>query len=126
MLVAALVAAGCDLGGGGGFAELAYAVDEDDPDRPIIEPLTGVVIVGEQVLIRLEVPEPLDAPVVRVRLEKRVGTSFFQRAEFEIAVTPPWNVAVLPIRIPEPGHWNVALIANSRKITDVELDAERR
>ena len=125
-LAAALAAGACGLGGAGGFATLAIAVDESNPEKPVLVPVDGPVAVGEQVFVRLEVPRPLDAPSVRVRLQKRVGTAFQQRSDFEVAVTPPWIVAVIPVTVPEAGHWNVSLIANSRKITDVRFEAERR
>lgn len=130
LLVAVLVvlsglAAACNLGGDGGEAELALAIDESNPDKPVLAPAPDPVEVGQQYFIRLEVPRPLDTDFVHVRLEQRVGGSFRQRGEFNHPVTPPWNVAVIPITITDPGEWNIALIANSRKITDVTFDARR-
>ena len=122
----ALAAAACGLGGAGGEGTLALLVDDEDPNRPVLVLAEDPVAAGEPLFVRLEVPEPLDAKFVRVRIEKRVGTSFQQRGEYQHAVTPPWNVAVIPITLEEPGEWNVALIANSRKITDVEVEVERR
>ena len=58
--------------------------------------------------------------------EKRIGTSYRERVDFEWPVTPPWIVAVIPITVLESGNWNVALIVNSRKVTDVVFDASRR
>ncbi len=126
LLVLAAIAASCGLGGAGGEATLALAVDEEDPDRPVLIAAAEPVAAGQALLVRLEVPEPLEAAFVQVRLEKRVGGSFQQRQEYRHAVTPPWNVAVIPLTIEEPGEWNVALIAHSRKVTDVRFDVERR
>lgn len=121
-----LLAAACGLGGAGGSAELARAIDESDPDKPITEPFVGDFLLGEEILVRLEVPEPLDADFILVRLDRRVGTQYLPRDQFALTVIPPWNVAVIPITVPEVGHWSVAFIVNSRKITDVEFDVERR
>lgn len=126
LLATALLAAACGLGGEGGDAELALTIDQSDPDRPVLLPAPDPVEVDQTYFIRLAVPTPIDADTIRVRLEKRVGASFQQRAEFFQPVIPPWNVAVIPISVSDAGEWNVALIANSRKITDVTFTAERR
>jgi hypothetical protein len=126
LLVAmAAVLAACSLGGAGGEAVLAVAVDETHPDRPVLVPAPEVVEIDRQYLIRLEVPATLHADEVRVRVEKRVGASHQQRREFFHPVTPPWRVAVIPISATDAGEWNIALIVNSRKITDVRFRAER-
>ena len=125
LVVLSGLAAACNLGGDGGEAQLALAVDESHPDKPILALAPNPIQTGQEYFIRLQVPRPLDAPFVRVRLEKRVGGSFQQRGEYNHAVTPPWNVAIIPITVPDPGEWNIALIANSRKITDVTFDARR-
>ena len=75
--------------------------------------------------MRVEVPEPLDAPEVVVRLEIRVGGAHMQQEEIHQKMMPPWTVAVVPLRVSQPGEWNAALIANSRKITDVEFKIRR-
>ena len=116
---------GCSLGGDGGQALLAVAIDESSPDKPILTPAPDVVQPDRVYFIRLEVPRPLDAEYVRVRLEKRVGGAHHQRREFLHPVIPPWTVVVIPISVPDSGEWNIALIANSRKITDVRFDADR-
>ena len=122
-IVALLTA--CSLGGDGGQAVLAVAIDETSPDKPILTPAPDVVQPDRVYFIRLEVPRPLDAEYVRVRLEKRVGGAHHQRREFLHPVTAPWTVVVIPISVPDSGEWNIALIANSRKITDVRFDAKR-
>ena len=119
------IAAACDFGGDGGSAQLAIAIDDANPDKPILALAPETIDVGREYFIRLEVPKPLDAPFVRVRIERRVGASFQQRGEYDSPVIPPWNVAVIPLTITREGEWNVALIANSRKITDVTFHAER-
>ena len=123
VIVALLTA--CSLGGDGGEAVLAVAVDETHPDKPVLVPAPEVVQTDRQYFIRLEVPTTLHADRVRVRLEKRVGASHQQRREFFHPVTPPWRVVVIPISVPDSGEWNIALIVNSRKITDVRFRAER-
>ena len=32
---------------------------------------------------------------------------------------------MIPISVPDAGEWNIALIVNSRKVTDVRFRAER-
>jgi hypothetical protein len=125
LLAVPVIAAACNLGGDGGAAQLAIAIDEANPDKPILALAPDTIDTNREYFIRLEVPRPLDATFVRVRLEKRVGASFQQRAEYNSAVTPPWNIAIISLTITSEGEWNVALIANSRKITDVTFDAER-
>ena len=126
LLTVAVLSSACGLGGEGGTAELAFTVDNRVPSQPVLEAVAGPVAVGESVLVRLELPSLSDATSVRVRLEKRVGTSFLQRGDVDYPVRAPWRVVVLPVTIEEPGHWNIALIVNSRKLTDVEVDVERR
>ncbi len=115
----------CSLGGAGGEAALAVAIDETSPDKPILTPAPDVVQPDREYFIRLEVPAPLDAEYVRVRLEKRVGGSHQQRGEFLHPVIAPWTVVVIPISVPDSGEWNIALIVNSRKVTDVRFHAKR-
>ena len=124
-VAAAVIVTGCGIGRSGASATLALAVDQSNPDKPVTQPLTGAVLLGQEFLIRLELEQPSDASAIRVRLEKRVGASFLQRGELEVAITPPWHVAILPITLFERGHWNVSLIVNSRKITDIRFDVER-
>ena len=125
LLALPVIAAACNLGGDGGSAELALSVDQSQPDKPILALAPETVQVGQQYFIRLEVPRPLDAPFVRIRIEKRVGVAFQQRGEYDHPLTPPWNIAVIPVTVTSAGEWNLAVIANSRKITDVTFHAER-
>lgn len=119
------VAAACGLGGPGGSAALGYSVDLDDPERPILVEVVGAVKVGQEIFIRLEVNELLDATFVLVRIQNDTGQGFLEIDEFRFPVAPPWRIAIIPLRLSQPGKWNLALIANSRKITDVELETER-
>lgn len=119
------VAAACGLGGAGGEAAVGYAVDFNNSRLPITDPITDAIPSGRLFYVRLEVPEPLDAPEVVVRLEIRVGGAHLQQEEIHQTMTPPWTVAVVPLRVSQPGEWNAALIANSRKITDVEFEIRR-
>ncbi len=114
-----------NLGGDGGHAEIGFEIDESNPDRPVITPVLSDVPVGSEIFVRLQVPVPLNADVVRVRLEKRIGTTYRERMDFEWPVVPPWNVAIIPLVVTELGNWNVALIVNSRKVTDVKFKSSR-
>ena len=128
LLVPVLVgflASACGIGGDGGSAGVAYRIDFSTPDLRITEPAPDTVPVGREVFLRLEVPKPLDAEFVRVRLEKRVGGAFFQRGEFDTPVIPPWTVAVVPVTIREAGDWDIGFIVDSRKVTNVEIKVRR-
>ena len=62
-----LLFAGCGLGGPGGHATLGLAVDLDDPEKPILVPVTGSIGVGEQFFVRLEVNEVQETDHIFVR-----------------------------------------------------------
>ena len=126
LLFLALLLAGCGIGGPGGSAAVALAVDESLPDKPITVPLEGSVQPGQEVFIRLELPRAVEADVILVRFELDVGgRSFFEVFDLEHPVIPPWNVAIIPVALITVGDWNIALIVNSRKITDAKLTVRR-
>lgn len=119
------LASACGIGGDGGFASVAYRIDFSTADLRIMEPAPDTVPRGREIFLRLEVPKPLDADFVRVRLEKRVGGAFFQRGEFDTPVIQPWTVAVIPVIFREAGYWDIGFIVNSRKVTNVEIAVGR-
>ena len=121
-----LMLAGCGLGGPGGNATLGLAVDEDDPDKPILVPVTGPIGVGEQFFVRLEVNVVQEADHIFVRILNDTGQGLQEIDELTQPVEPPWNVAIIPLTFIERGRWSISLIVNTRKITDVELETVRR
>lgn len=121
-----LLLAGCGLGGPGGNATLGLAVDEDDPDKPILVPVTGPIRVGEQFFVRLEVNEVQEADHIFVRILNDTGQGLQEIDELAQPIEPPWNVAIIPLTFIERGRWSISLIVNTRKITDVELETVHR
>ncbi len=125
LFTAAILLAGCGLGGPGGNATLGFAVDEDDPDKPIRVPVTGPIGVGEPFFVRLEVNEVVEADHIFVRILNDTGQGLQEIDELTQPVEPPWNVAIIPLTFIEKGKWSISLIVNTRKITDVELETVR-
>jgi len=126
LLATALLLAGCGLGGPGGNATLGLAVDLDDPDKPILVPVTGPIFVGQEFFVRLEVNEIQEADHIFVRILNDTGQGLQEIDELTQSVEPPWNVAIIPLTFIERGKWSISLIVNTRKITDVKLETVRR
>lgn len=118
--------AGCSTWGAGHRAEAALELDLADPDRGVLAPLERDLEPNERFWVRLQLGSPTEADHVIVRFELDVGgRSYFQVEDYRFDdVTPPWNVAAIPLSISQTGDWNIAFIVNSRKITDVAVSVE--
>jgi hypothetical protein len=125
ILAAGLATAACGLGGPGGSAELAFAVDQADPDLPIVVAVEGPVPVGQQFFVRLVVNELVESDLVQIRILNDTGQGLQEIDFLEHRVEPPWTVAVVPVTINEPGKWSLSMVVNTRKITDVEVETVR-
>ena len=125
VVAAGLVAAACGLGGPGGSAELAFAVDETDPDLPIVVAVEGPVPVGQEFFVRLVVNELVESDLVQIRILNDTGQGLQEIDFLEYRVEPPWTVAVVPVTINEPGKWSLSMVVNTRKITDVKVETFR-
>lgn len=123
LLACALLAAGCSIGrSSGNSAQAALALDLDDPDLAVLEPLERDLRRGERFYVRLQLGAPSEAEGVTVRIQRRVsGGSFFDVQEFHCDVEPPWNVTHLKLALPQTGDWNVTFILDSRKIADARV-----
>ena len=124
-LATAVLLTGCGLGGPGGNATLAYAIDQDDPDKPILVAVDGPIPVGQKFFVRLEVNEIIEADHVIVRILNDTGQGLREIDELTQPVEPPWNVAIIPLTFAEAGKWSLSMIVNTQKITDVELETVR-
>ena len=118
-----LVVAGC-FGGERGDITLGYAVETRLAEQPVTEQVEGSITAGREFFVRLQVPEPHTATFVAVRAARRVGGSFQPLIEFDQPVSPPWRVVVIPLTLERRGEWLVSVFANSRKLTDAEVDVE--
>ncbi len=132
-LVAVLaVAAGCNASRGGifsgvgGSAEAALHIDEEALDKAVLTPLNRPLKLEEPFWLRLEMNEPVDADHIVVRVEYDAGArEFFELRDFRFeGVEPPWQVAAIPLALTDDGDFNIALIVNSRKVTDVKVTVE--
>ncbi len=131
-IVVAVGLAGCNSGGGGifsgigGSAEAALFIDEQAEDKAVLTPLTRPLALGERFWLRLEMAEPVDADRVVVRIEYDAGArEYFELRDIEFdQVSPPWQVAAIPLELTDDGDFNIALIVNSRKVTDVKVTVE--
>ena len=126
LLACMLLAAGCSIGrSSGNSAQAALALDLDDPDLAVLEPLERDLRRGEIFYVRLQLGAPSEADGVTVRVQRRVsGGSFFDVQEFvHDEVSPPWNVTHLKLDhgLPQTGDWNITFILDSRKIADVRV-----
>ena len=127
LCLAALALSGCSTWGAGHSAEAALGLDLQDPDKGVLVPLERNLTVDEPFWVRLDLASPTEADHVIVRFEFDVGgRSYFEVQDYRFEdLIPPWDVAAIPLSISQPGDWNIALIVNSRKITDVKVTVER-
>ena len=129
MFVGAL---GCNPSGGGifsgvgGSADAALHIDEGAEDKAILTPLNRPLKLEEPFWLRLEMNEPVDADHVVIRVEYDAGArEYFELRDFRFEdVEPPWKVAAIPLALTDDGDFNIALIVNSRKVTDVKVTVE--
>ena len=127
-----MVAAGCNASRGGifsgvgGSAEAALFIDEQAEDKAILTPLNRPLKLDERFWLRLEMNEPVNADHVVVRVEYDAGArEYFELRDFRFeGVEPPWTVAAIPLRLNDDGDFNIALIVDSRKVTDVKVTVE--
>ena len=127
-----LIAAGCNASRGGifsgvgGSAEAALHIDEQAEDKAILTPLNRALKLEERFWLRLEMNEPVDADHIVIRVEYDAGArEYFELRDFRFEdVEPPWQVAAIPLALTDDGDFNIALIVNSRKVTDVKVTVE--
>lgn len=112
--------------GVGGSAEAALHIDEAAADKAVLTPLNRPLKLEERFWLRLEMNEPVDADHIVVRVEYDAGArEFFELRDFRFdGVDPPWQVAAIPLALTDDGDFNIALIVNSRKVTDVKVTVE--
>ena len=122
-LVLLVAMAGC-FGGERGDITLGYAVETRLAQQPVTERVEGSVTAGREFFVRLQVPKPRAEAFVTLRAARRVGGSFQPLIEFDQPVSPPWRVVVIPLTLERRGEWLVSVFANSRKLTDAEVDVE--
>ncbi len=123
---------GCNTSGGGIFSgvggrgEAALHIDEAAEDKAILTPLTRPLKLNERFWLRLEMNEPVDADHIVVRVEYDAGArEYFELRDFRVGdLDPPWRVAAIPLQLTDDGDFNIALIVNSRKVTDVKVTVE--
>ncbi len=125
LVATGLVAMACGLGGPGGSAELAFAIDETDPDLPIVVAVDGPIPVGQQFFVRLVVNELVESDLVQIRILNDTGQGLQEIDFLEHRVEPPWSVAAVPVTINESGKWSLSMVVDTRKITDVEVETFR-
>jgi len=129
--VALLAGAACNPSGGGifsgvgGSGQAALHIDEAAEDKAVLTPLTRPLKLNEPFWLRLEMNEPVDADHIVVRVEYDAGArEFFELRDVRFDVDPPWKVAAIPLQLTDDGDFNIALIVNSRKVTDVKVTVE--
>ncbi len=126
-IVAACAGSGAGIFSGvGGSAVAALHIDEQADDKAVLTPLNRPLKLDERFWLRLEMNELVDADHILVRVEYDAGArEFFELNDFRFEdLEPPWQVAVIPLRINDDGDFNIALIVNSRKVTDVKVTVE--
>lgn len=130
MLTIAVVACNASRGGifsgVGGSAEAALHIDEGAEDKAILTPVNRPLKLEEPFWIRLEMNEPVDADHIVIRVEYDAGArEYFELRDLRFDdVEPPWQVAAIPLALTDDGDFNIALIVNSRKVTDVKVTVE--
>ena len=119
-------AGGGIFSGSGGTAVAALHIDEQAEDRAVLTPLNRPLKLDEQFWIRLEMNERVDADHILVRVEYDAGArEFFELNDYRFDdLDPPWQIAVIPLQLNDDGDFNIALIVNSRKVTDVKVTVE--
>ena len=130
----AIAASGCNASRGGifsgvgGSAEAALHIDEQAEDKAVLTPLDRPLKLEEPFWLRLEMNEPVDADHILVRVEYDAGArEFFELRDIRFEdLEPPWKVAAIPLALTDDGDFNIALIVNSRKVTDVKLTVENQ
>ena len=112
--------------GVGGSAVAALHIDEQAEDKAVLTPLNRALKLDELFWLRLEMNEPVDADHILVRIEYDAGArEYFELNDYRFDdLDPPWRVAAIPLRLNDDGDFNIALIVNSRKVTDVKLTVE--
>ena len=128
----AVVGIGCNPSGGGifsgvgGQAEAALHIDEQAEDRAVLTPLSRPLKLNEPFWLRLEMNEPVNADHILVRVEYDAGArEYFELRDIRFdGVEPPWQVAAIPLTLTDDGDFNIALIVDSRKVTDVKVSVE--
>ena len=112
--------------GVGGSAEAALHIDEQADDKAVLTPLNRPLKLEEPFWLRLEMNEPVNADHIVVRVEYDAGArEFFELRDFRFeGLDPPWKVAAIPLALTDDGDFNIALIVDSRKVTDVKVSVE--
>ena len=126
-LVVACNSSGAGIFSGvGGSAVAALHIDEQAEDKAVLTPLNRPLKLDELFWLRLEMNEPVDADHILVRIEYDAGArEYFELNDYRFDdLDPPWRVAAIPLRLNDDGDFNIALIVNSRKVTDVKLTVE--
>ena len=112
--------------GVGGSAEAALHIDEQAEDKAVLTPLNRPLKLQERFWLRLKMNEPVDADHIVIRVEYDAGArEYFELRDFRFEdVEPPWQIAAIPLALTDDGDFNIALIVNSRKVTDVKVTVE--
>jgi hypothetical protein len=132
LAVLVVAAAGCNASRGGifsgvgGSAEAALHIDEQADDKAVLTPLNRPLKLDEPFWLRLEMNEPVNADHIVIRVEYDAGArEFFELRDFRFDdLEPPWKIAAIPLALNDDGDFNIALIVDSRKVTDVKVAVE--
>lgn len=132
LAVLVVTAVGCNASRGGifsgvgGSAEAALHIDEQADDKAVLTPLNRPLKLDEPFWLRLEMNEPVGADHIVIRVEYDAGArEFFELRDFRFDdLEPPWKIAAIPLALNDDGDFNIALIVDSRKVTDVKVAVE--